>query len=73
MPIFLFSEIKLITIIPYNRLFPPVPVDPKVAINDDVLPNGHKIPAGVREFLKTSFPRATMLTFPRHQWYGPPM
>jgi len=28
------------------RLFPPVPVDLKVAVKDDVLPNGYKIPAG---------------------------
>merc|ERR1712190_282077 len=28
------------------RLYPPVPVDGKEAINDDVLPNGQTIPAG---------------------------
>jgi len=28
------------------RLYPPVPIDGKVAINDDVLPNGMKIRAG---------------------------
>eukprot|EP01103_Thecamoeba_quadrilineata_P010371 TRINITY_DN221_c0_g2_i1.p1 TRINITY_DN221_c0_g2~~TRINITY_DN221_c0_g2_i1.p1 ORF type:complete len:494 (-),score=100.74 TRINITY_DN221_c0_g2_i1:28-1509(-) len=28
------------------RLYPAVPLDPKYAVNDDVLPNGTKIPAG---------------------------
>ncbi len=30
------------------RLCPPVPVDPKYVVKDDVLPNGYKVPAGVR-------------------------
>lgn len=29
------------------RLYPPVPSDPKYVVNDDVLPNGYKVPAGV--------------------------
>lgn len=29
------------------RLCPPVPVDPKYVVKDDVLPNGYKVPAGV--------------------------
>lgn len=33
------------------RLYPPVPVDPKAAVEDDVLPNGYKIPKGVRKNL----------------------
>lgn len=28
------------------RLYPPVPLDMKMAVNDDVLPSGHRIPAG---------------------------
>jgi len=28
------------------RLYPPVPRDPKQAVEDDVLPSGYKIPAG---------------------------
>lgn len=28
------------------RLYPPVPIDPKSAVNDDVLPNGYKVYAG---------------------------
>jgi hypothetical protein len=31
-----------------HRLYPPVPVNSKAAVNDDVLPNGAFIPAGVR-------------------------
>jgi len=30
------------------RLYPPVPLDGKTAVNDDVLPGGIKIPAGMR-------------------------
>lgn len=30
-----------------ERLYPPVPADGKTAVNDDVLPDGTKIPAGV--------------------------
>jgi hypothetical protein len=30
-----------------NSLFPPVPVDPKTAVADDVLPSGLHVPAGV--------------------------
>lgn len=28
------------------RLFPPVPIDPKMALEDDTLPNGYKVKAG---------------------------
>eukprot|EP01102_Stenamoeba_stenopodia_P018914 TRINITY_DN7017_c0_g1_i1.p1 TRINITY_DN7017_c0_g1~~TRINITY_DN7017_c0_g1_i1.p1 ORF type:complete len:519 (-),score=124.62 TRINITY_DN7017_c0_g1_i1:363-1919(-) len=28
------------------RLYPPVPIDPKSAVNDDVLPNGYQVRAG---------------------------
>ncbi len=53
-----------------TRLYPPVPVDSKSAVNDDVLPNGAVIRAGVRCYSPTiatefSF-RCPALTTTRH-------
>jgi cytochrome P450 len=44
------SQMKLLQNIVMEtlRLFPPVPVDVKFAIVDDVLPGGHPVPAGTR-------------------------
>lgn len=45
-PFGMFFDRLVCTILTPRSLYPAVPVDIKMAVADDVLPTGHKIPAG---------------------------